>query len=124
MLNQKLVLKHLIEMAKDLTVNQIDDWNYIRLGTVTVAWAKKSIKVANTVQSAAFGGYRSNDNNVAIPSGLFSETPQYAWINKQSDGSLKVVNTIIDNNIKFHFTTASGENITRTDTYNFLIIGE
>lgn len=61
-------------------------WKYRKWKSGKVeAWGYQSYSsIAITLPAPAFGGYRSDVVNMAIPSGIFSRTPDYVFVQKKT----------------------------------------
>lgn len=117
-------MKKIADLFRNFMVHTSGDWKYIRIGGgLTVAWASVTVTVAQTVSSAAFGGYRSADTDISIPSGIFDETPYYVLQNKRSGNSMNVVWMSANSPTLLRFITGSGEKITGDIVLSVLAIG-
>lgn len=118
------IKKLLTKILSTLVVHTSGNWKYIRIGGgLTVAFGKVSVSVANTISSSAYGGYRSADTTVSIPSGIFGTKPTYVYAMKNTANSLRLMNFNGQSATSLSFYTGSAESTTQTITISILCIG-
>ena len=110
MLDVKKLLSHILDALKVdyITAEGTSgNWKYRKWKSGKIeAWGYQTYSsIAINLSSGAYGGYRSDVINMAIPSGIFSRTPDYAFVQKKSSqgGSIYFAGANSATNIQMMF---------------------
>ena len=115
MLDVKKLLSHMLDALKVdyITAEGTSgNWRYRKWKSGKIeAWGYQSYSsIAINIASAAFGGYRSDVVNMTIPSGIFTRTPDYAFLQKKTSqsGSIYFAAATSATNVQFLFGGVGG----------------
>ena len=103
------ILTNLVALNTDYIVEEGTSgvWRYRKWKSGKIeAWGYQTYSsIAINLTSAAFGGYRSDVINMAIPSGIFTIAPDYVFLQKKSSqsGSIYFGSASSSTNIQFIF---------------------
>lgn len=127
MLNIKKTLTKILDALKaDYVVEQgtSGDWIYRKwYSGLCEAWGTETKSIACTVSSPYYGGYRTDEIQYTIPSGIFNATPTYCFGEKSVVDSLKLMNVTANSATELGVYYGSGQNMTISSTVVFYVLG-